>query len=225
MDTFRPVPNGVVMTDSGDASTADDPGRRSKVERVCRAYGLDGKGAELARRWRGEDGERESLRSLARAFNEDVLRAALRDAGERPLDGEAGNLYRLLTGDDVGSGQRAEVEARLQREGLDPDDLRSDFVSHQAVHTYLRKHRGVEPPGSDEADGDRAERTKGTIERTRGRLEEVTAGSVADLSRRGEVTVGDVDVLVSVQVYCEDCGRQFDASALIERGGCDCESE
>jgi len=209
------------MSDSGDGD-ARAGGRESKVERVCREYDLEDMGAELARRWRGDDGERQSLRALADAFNRDVLAAAMQDAGVRTVDGEAGNLYRLLTDDDVSSGQRAEAEAKLERNGLDPETLRADFVSHQAIHTYLTKHRGVEPPGRD-APADRPARTAETIQRTRGRLRTVTESSLEELARSGELTLGDADVLVSVQVYCDDCGRQFDIDELLERGGCDCE--
>ena len=208
------------MTDSGDAGERAG-GRESKVERVCREYGLEDVGEALAQRWRGDDGERESLRALADSFNRDVLAAALEDTGLRTVDGEVENLYRLLTDGDVSSGQRAEAEAKLERNGLDPGALRSDFVSHQAIHTYLTKHRGVEPPGTDGTE-DRPGRTAQTIQRTRGRLRSVTEGSLSELANNDELTLGDVDVLVSVQVYCDDCGRQFDVAELIERGGCDC---
>jgi hypothetical protein len=65
------------------------------------------------------------------------------EAGLNPLDGEAANTYRLLTSDDVTSGERTKVERHLNRAGIDVEQLRSDLVSHQAVHTYLTKHRGV----------------------------------------------------------------------------------
>lgn len=197
-------------------------GRRSKVARVIDEYDLEGMGERLADEWTGEAGERRSLRALADLFNREVLAAAMREAGLRPLDGEVENMYRLLTDDEVGGGQRAEAEAQLEREGIDPADLREDFVSHQAVHTFLTKHRSVEPP-TDREDRDRARSALETVQRTKGRLRSVTEGTIEDLRSAGELTVGDVDVLVSAQVYCEDCGRQFEVAELLERGGCDCE--
>jgi hypothetical protein len=32
-------------------------------------------------------------------------------------------------------------------------------------------------------------------------------------------------VFTDVQVYCADCGSQYEAVELIERGGCDCDPE
>lgn len=195
-------------------------GRRSKVARVIDEYGLDGMGERLERSWLGEGEPERSLRTLADFLNRAVLEAAMRDAGMAPLDGEVGNLYRLLTDDDVSGGQRAEAEAKLEREGLDPGDLRSDFVSHQAVHTYLTDHREAEFPTSDP--GDRTESALDTVQSTRGRLDTVVGETLSTLSDNGDITLGDPDVLVSVTVYCDDCETQFDVVDLLERGGCDC---
>ena len=210
------------MSDSGEADTGSSSERRGKVKRVIDEYGLDGMGERLARRWRGDDGPRHSLRELADEFNREVLAAAMEKAELRPLDGEVQNLYRLLTDDEVSGGQRAQAEVKLERNEIDPDDLTRDFVSHQAIHTYLTKHRGVELPEDDGED--RSRRKAETIQRTRGRLQSVTESALEALLTDEELVLGDFDVLVPVQVYCEDCDRQFDVADLLERGGCDCES-
>lgn len=207
------------MTDD-DAATAAG-GHRSKVSRVIEAYGLEDFGERLEASWRGEGETRRSLRELADYQNRSVLAAAMQDAGLRPLDGEVDNMYRLLTDDDVSGGQLAEAEARLERAGLDPDALRADFVSHQAVHTYLTKHRGAEPPAT--GDGDRSGSALDTVQRTKGRLGSVVEGTLSDLRRSEELTLGTFDVLVSAQVYCEDCESQYEVAELLECGGCDCE--
>jgi hypothetical protein len=204
----------------GDSEST--PGPRGKVERVIEAYGLEGLGDELERRWTGAAGERESLRSLADRFNRAVLRSALDEAGTSPLDGEVENTYRLLRDDDVSPGMRTEVRRQLEREGLDLDAVESDFVSHQAVHTYLRDHRGAELETEDQS---RVEKEAQTIRRLQGRVSVVTESGLSRLSSAGDITIGDFDVLTDVQVYCGDCGSQYEAVELIERGGCDCDPD
>jgi hypothetical protein len=196
------------------------PGPRGKVERVIDTYDLKGLGDELERRWTGVGGERESLRQLADRFNRAVLRAALDRAGSSPLDGEVENTYRLLRDDDVSPGMRTEVRRQLERDGVDLDQVESDFVSHQAVHTYLREHRGAELESEEHS---RVEKEARTIRRLQGRISVVTESGLDRLVKAEDITLGDFEVLVDVQVYCADCGAQYEAVELIERGGCDCE--
>ena len=196
------------------------PGPRGKVERVIDTYDLGGLGGELERRWTGVDGERESLRQLADRFNRAVLRAALDRAGSSPLDGEVENTYRLLRDDDVSPGMRTEVRRQLERDGVDLDRVESDFVSHQAVHTYLRDHRGAELEREERS---RVEKEARTIRRLQGRISVVTESGLDRLVKAEDIALGDFEVLADVQVYCADCGAQYEAVELIERGGCDCE--
>ncbi len=200
------------MTDDTPSSS----GRQTKVARLLDSYGLDGTGAELARSWRGEGEPKRSLRELADYLNCELLTAALRDAEVRPLDGEVENFYRLLTG-DASSGQQTAAEAKLERYGVDVDQLRADFVSHQAVHTYLQR-QGVEPP-TENAD---ASDSVDTIQRTKGRLEAITKRALSDRVS-GDDSASRFDVFVSVDVYCEACNSQYEATELLDGGGCNCE--
>jgi hypothetical protein len=196
-------------------------GRRSKVARVIDDYDLEGMGERLERSWLGDGEPERSLRDLADLFNRAVLESSMRSAGVGLLDGEVGNLYRLLTDEDVTAGQRAEAEARIEREGLDPDRIRSAFVSHQAVHTYLTDHRDAEFPSPD--DEERLKSALDTVQAIRGRLSNVATETLSSLATTGAISLGEFDVLVSVSVYCEDCANQYDVADLLERGGCDCE--
>ncbi|MFB6160546.1 MAG: rod-determining factor RdfA [Haloferacaceae archaeon] len=192
--------------------------RPSKVERVIEAYGLDGFGEQLARRWTAPE-DSDSLRDLADLTNETVLDAALREAGEDVLDGEVENLYALLTGDETTEGMRVQARNTLQSRGVDADRVLSDFVSHQSVYTYLTEVRGV---SKDSTPDDRTESVLDSIQRLRGRLVAVVEGSLGSLRDADELRLGDFDVLVDAQVYCRDCGTQFEVVELIRRGGCDC---
>ena len=203
----------------------EDSGGRptSKVERVIAAYDLDGLGAELEQRWLGDGHEQQSLRELADYFNRRVLESAMNEANVVTLEGELSNTYGLLTGDDVTEGARTQARNRLEREGVDVDDVRDDFVSHYAIHTYLREHRGVEYPSAD--DEDQREKSVETIQRLTSRLTAVTERNVENLRSTERLDIGQVDVLADIQVVCEDCGRQYDAISLIERGACRCREE
>lgn len=205
------------MTDDSDGA-AD---RQSKVGRVIAERGLDGLGVELEQRWTGEQGERQSLRSLADWFNGRVLEGAMAAAGEQVLDGEAANLYELLTDDEVSGATRTEAERRLERAGVDVERIRRDFVSHQAIHTYLTEYRDVEGPsrGSERSVDSAIE----TIQRLRNRTNAVVERTVQALRNADEVSVGDFDVLVDVRVTCNDCQRTYDVADLLRKGGCECE--
>lgn len=213
------------MTHSNQDTTADaDSGdkRRSKVGRLIRTYELDGMSEDLEARWLGTGETQNSLRELADYFNHRLLRAVMNEAGMSPLEGEAENAYRLLT-DDVSAGIRIQTRKRFEREGVDVDQLERDFVSHQAIHTYLTKYRNVQ---KDEAtDENRIEKSAETVQRLKNRLTAVTDNTLDSLQETDRITTGDIDVSVDVRAFCHGCGRQYEVRELLEAEGCDCKSD
>ncbi|WP_276258926.1 rod-determining factor RdfA [Haloglomus litoreum] len=200
----------------------DGSGRRGKVERVIDEYELEGLGDELERAWTAADpDERESLRDLATRFNEQVLEAALLDAGDSVVQSEVETMYELLTDDTVGSGDRRRVERRLERQGVDVASLRSDFASYQAIRTYLKSERGAE---HRTVDVDRGQKAIETVQRLRARLVTVAEDRLQSLRSAGRISLGQFRVIVDLRVVCEDCGTQQAFTTLIEEGGCDCNS-
>jgi hypothetical protein len=208
------------MTQSDDASDAGR-GRRSKVARLIDEYELEGIGAELEARWTADE-DRSSLRELAAQFNRELLRHALEAADVQHLDGELENTYRLLTDDEVSSAESTRIQRRLERDGVDVDALQRDFVTYQAVRTYLKEYRGAEYTPSET---DPLEREATNIQKLRGRMVSVTEGKLEQLRNGGHLTLGEFRTLAEIQVICEDCNTQFDVLELFERGGCECESE
>jgi hypothetical protein len=193
-----------------------------KVGRGVEAFGLEGVHDELVRRWCGEGRERQSLRELAKQFNRRLLRSAVESADEAPLSGEVSNLYRLLTADDVSSGVRTQTRRRLETAGVPVDDVESAFVSHQTVHTHLTDCLGVcretapdDPDARRRADRDR-------IRALQSRTEAVTTDALERLRESDALALAEFDVLVDVTVLCDECGRQHDVGALLDRAGCDC---
>ncbi len=197
------------------------PNRRYKVGRVLSDYRLEDLHDRLPAMWLGESGEEMSLRELADKINAQLVQTALEQAGEDPLEGEAENTYRLLTDDDVSVGMRTQQRNRLQRAGIDVDQLEGDFVTHQAVYTYLRKALDVSKEQTE--DTDRLEKHEERIQRLRSRLDAVVDQSLAELQNAGDLTAGEFETIISLQVYCQDCNKQYELSELFEQGGCDCE--
>jgi hypothetical protein len=60
------------------------------------------------------------------------------------LDGEIENTYWLLTNDEVSSAESIRVQRRLGRNGVDVDALENDFLTYQAIWSYLKDDCGVE---------------------------------------------------------------------------------
>lgn len=186
-----------------------------KIDKVIEARGLSDIEGRLRTRW--EDGE--SLRDLEQFFNEAVLRTAMLSAGMETIDGESSNLYRLLTDDDVSAGKRVDVEARLRRNGVDPDRVTDDFVSYQTVRTHLNDCLGIQTArDSTLAVGD----ARNTVHKLVSRVESVTLRTIERLCRQDTVRIASPSVSVSVRVACSECNDEYTFSALLAQGSCSC---
>jgi hypothetical protein len=194
--------------------------RKYKVGTVLAEYDLADLHGRLPALWVGEQGEEVSLRDLAERINVAVVRQALDRAGEDPLEGEAENVYELLTGEDVSTGVRVQQRNRLERAGIDVEALESDFVTHQAVYTYLTKALDVSKETGD--DTDPIEKHEARIQRLRSRLDAVMGQSLQDLENADELSAGALDTTVTLQIYCQDCESQYELSEFLSGGGCDC---
>lgn len=190
-----------------------------KVSRIAEKHELTDVGDTLAELWMQED-DPVSLRDLATYFNERVLQAAIEDVEMNPLEGEVENTYRLLTDDDVSRGVETETRKELERNGIDVEQLESDFVTYQAVRTYLKEGRGLEH--EEETDAERIEKVRRSITRLENRTIAVTEEKLSQLNRTGRIELGEFQVLLDVQVFCEDCGTQFTVGELLDQDGCQC---
>lgn len=206
------------MVDSGESGDSGS-GRRTKVARLIDEYGLEALGPEMEQRWTADGDDRLSLRALAEYFNQQLLEAKMTDAGMQPLSGEIENTYRLLTDDDVGSADETRTRRRLERNGLDVESTQQDFVTYQAIRTYLKDHRGAEHATDDRP---RTVVEGENIQRLRGRTKTVTEGRLKQLQRGDHISLGEFRVFTEINVLCEDCGTRYEVDELLERGGCEC---
>jgi len=120
----------------------------------------------------------------------------------------------------LGRGQKKRRE--LERSGIDIDAVRSDFVTHQTIYTYLTNVRDASLP--DEDTEDRLERKKETVQRLAGRTQVVTESTLEELRNAEEITDREYDVFVDVRTICANCGTDYSVAELLDQGGCDCEA-
>jgi hypothetical protein len=198
------------------------PTSASKVAKLIRRYDLEDLGDELEDRWTREE-DRMSLRALADYFNKELLSAVLGRTTTNILDGEAENYYRLLTDDGVSSGSRIQAENKLEQHGIDVEDLRSNFVSRQAIHTYLTKERESSYDREDQTTDEQINDRMNTIRQIKSRLAAISEQTLSDLARSNHISSGDADVTVLIQATCDRCGTQYSITEFISNGGCDCD--
>ncbi|CAJ51946.1 rod-determining factor RdfA [Haloquadratum walsbyi] len=195
----------------------------SKVARLIEEYELEGLGADLEARWTGDDNERMSLRDLATFFNQQLLRQALiaADNGTGALDNTVETIYTRLTSDNVSSGVRTDTRSRLEQRGVDINSLESDFVTYQAIRSYLKDWRGAEYQTiSDEA---KIQKDLESIQRLMSRTTSVTEERIEKLRETDRIALDAFEVLLDVQVLCQACGDQHSVTELLERDGCPCQ--
>ncbi|WP_458209221.1 rod-determining factor RdfA [Haladaptatus sp. NG-SE-30] len=196
--------------------------RTSKVGRLIEEYDLTGLGETLESYWTGESEERYSLRQLAEFFNQELLRAVLNREDVSTLEGEVQNTYHLLTDDDISSGVRIETRSSLTRQGVDVDRLERDFVSHQAIHTYLTKYRDASHESNASERTSQLEKGSETIRRLQNRTAAVTETTLENLRNTDRIDLGEFDVFVETRVVCRSCNQSYSVESLLESGGCDC---
>lgn len=192
----------------------------NKVSRIIKKYDLTGMEDRLETAWTGELGERSSLRELADEFNRAVLRESLVEARVTTIEEDVETTYHILTSDDVSGADRTRKERELETNGINVEEIKQDFVSHQTIHTYLTEHRDVELPDTTV---DLVDRKLSTIEKLVGRTEAVLKSTLSQLQQNGELTNREYEVLVNVTFVCTDCGSDYTARDLLQEGGCNCE--
>ncbi|WP_276274055.1 rod-determining factor RdfA [Haloarcula litorea] len=202
-------------------SQGESDRRSNKVARLIDEYELEGLGTELEARWTDDGEDRMSLRDLAEYFNKRLLETELIEAGMSALDSEVDTTYRQLTDDDVSTGVRTETRSRLEQNGIDVDALESNFVTYQAIRSYLQNVRGASYEGP--SDAEKVETDQQSIQRLLTRTHTVIDQRVEALRDTDRLALDDFEVFVDAQVLCQACGTQHSITDLLEQGGCECQ--
>lgn len=199
--------------------TAGDDAPRSKVARLLDEYDIDDLGEELEARWTATGDDHWSLRDLAAHVNEELVRERLQASGSNPTSAEIENVTATLNGDESAA-ERTQVRRQLEREGVDVDSLEGDFLTYQAVRSYLQEYRNAT---YDPETANRVDAVTDAVEKLRGRLVSVTESKVDGLRSTSRLSLGEFRVMVDVQILCTDCQQQYGVRELLTRGSCDCE--
>ena len=189
----------------------------TKVARLIAEYDLDEMGERLERRWVATGERGMSLRELAEFFNLALLRESFRRAGTTPVDPDVRTTYEILTDPSVETDTRTRKRRQLEGDGIDVESIERDFVSHQAIYTYLTEERDVE--------FERPSRTgtsSASLARLQNRLTAVAESAIANDVPSDGVEEDPYEVLVDVSVLCRDCGREHRIDEFLDDGGCSC---
>lgn len=194
-----------------------------KVGTVAAEYGLDDIHTELHQEWTSEDSQ--SVRELATQFNQRVLRVAYADTGQLPIDGEISNIYRVLTEEDVDSGSRIRAREQLRQAGVAIDDVEGKFISHQTLYRHLVNCLDASVETEEKTDDERIEDWEKRLLALQNRTTNVTERAIHQLAKSDSVAVGSFDVLLELNVLCEDCGDFFTLEEFLQERACDCHAE
>jgi len=187
-----------------------------KVGRVTEEYDLSEMNARLVDDWQAGT----SVRRLAEELNEGVVQSALTAANVGQVEWSRTPVYEALHTDELSDAQEVQIRRELDRAGVDVDELSSALVSHQTVYRHLKQCLDASK-GDDPTPDERRETARDTVYALRQRTETVTESTLETLRSAGATDLGDADVLVDLQVVCNDCGRSMDFEEAIT-GGCDC---
>lgn len=198
------------------------PGPKLKVARLINEYDLVGVGDELEAKWTHPE-DRQSLRDLADFFNKRLITAILDDTGIDTLTGDVSHLYAILNGTEGSRGNQTQLKQRLERNAVDVEKLLDDFVTYQAIRSYLTKYRDASPP--TKSDEQMLETEMRTIEQLRERTATVTESKLDRLKNANQLQLGPCQVFSNIQVYCESCGKQYNVGDLLRSGSCECYEE
>lgn len=204
-------------------SDNDDSRPSNKVARLLAEYDIDGLGTQLESRWTAEGTERMSLRDLAAFLNKRLVEKSLQNAGLDALESDVERTYRHLTDEEVSSGIRTDTRTNIEQNGVDINKLENDFVTYQAIRSYLTEYRNAEynhPSDADKIQGDRE-----TIQRLTSRTLSVTEDRLETLQETGRLELSEFEVLLDLRVLCQNCGTQHRVGKLLDRRGCDCQRE
>ncbi|WP_302081849.1 rod-determining factor RdfA [Salinibaculum rarum] len=205
-----------------DPDTGGETPCSCKVSTVATDCGLDDVHAELRQAWERSDGK--SVRELAAEFNRRVLSAAFADAGRLPIDGELDNLYRVLTDDDVDEGSRTRAREQLRQDGIDVEAVEERFISHQTLYRHLVNCLDADQETATRTDAERIETWETRLRALQNRTENVISQAISQLRNSETIEIGSYDVLLDVNVLCEDCGTFYTLSEFLDERACECQN-
>ena len=199
-----------------------------KIGRAIDRYDLDGLNGELQHR---RDVADASLRTLAEYINERILETALAEVetdltdvayGAVSADDALSAVYETLTSDTALADREARVRKRFEQNGIDIEEIESDWVTHPTVRSHLNDCLQIDTARTTKIT---AESARNTIEWARTRCARVVEQTISRLVSAGIVSIRDIEVAVTIQITCSDCGSTYRFGELLEYGSCACSAD
>lgn len=122
--------------------------------------------------------------------------------------------------DDLSESRTIEIRRDLQREGVDVDELESALISHQTLHRHFTDCLDASKDGSI-GPTEKLDTARDTVFSLQERTHQVIESTISDLRDAGLIDVGEPEVIINIQVVCENCGRSMDFESTLS-DGCDC---
>lgn len=197
--------------------TTTQDGCGCKVGRVVAEYELSDLGSRLVDEWLAGT----SVRRLGEELNRRIIESELTATNVDYAEWRGSPIYEALHTDELSEDERIRIRRTLDRAGVDVEELASDLVSHQTVYRHLTRCLGASKD-DDRTPEERRDDARDTVYALQRRTEAVTESTVERLASADATDLGDVEVLVDLQVVCGDCGRSMDFETAIS-DGCGCE--
>jgi rubrerythrin len=163
-----------------------------------------------------------SLRQVAKWFNIEVLKTRLESSGMNLLDGEADNFYRLLTDEEVSQGNNIQMRNKLEKHGINPDELVSQFVSYQTINRHLKNCLNLSTKKENKSNKNRVETARHRLQALENRNEQVVKKTLEELDNTEKFTLTQPEVIINISVVCSKCGTHSQLDELLNNEGCNC---
>lgn len=194
----------------------DDAACACKVTRTRDEFDLEMDDDSLVAAW--QDGT--SVRELTRSFNEALIEARLDRLEGSSTTWNRLPIYDALKTDELSEADVIETQRELERNGVDPDELRSTLISHQTMYRHLTSCLDASA-SPDPTPEERREKARDTVYALQRRTTLVTESTIETLQNTGTTDLGDPDVLVDIQILCRECGYSADFDTALT-DGCNC---
>lgn len=196
--------------------TIQSDGCGCKIGRVTTEYGLTEVNSRLVEEWQTGT----SIRKLAESFNKDIIESELTATNLGQIEWSRSPVYEALHTDELSEAEEIEIRRELDRMGINSEELSSALVSHQTVYRHLTQCLDASKD-DDQTPTERREKARDTVYALQQRTEIVTEKTLNTLGSTGITNLGDIEVLVDLQVVCSDCERSMDFETAIN-DGCNC---
>lgn len=197
---------------------SQEEGCGCKIGRIMTEYGLSDVDTRLVDGWQTGT----SVRRLTEELNKDVIESALTAANVGQVEWSRTPVFEALHTNELSNTEEIEIQRELERAGVDVEQLSADLVSHQTVYRHLTKCLDASKD-DEKTPTERREKARDTVYALQQRMELVTESTLESLQSADVTDLGDIEVLVGLQVVCSACGQSIDFETAIQ-DGCRCDS-